>query len=261
MNHTNGFLIYDKDFMLNSIALDGVLAGEDNHKPGFFTYSVLQDVPYIEYPGLNDNENSAVFSLAKECLARSKRLYRYKEVSATYRSDLDLKDEKATVFTHGDETFTSYLNDRKIAEFLGQSSELIFVTMHNHPNNSPLSLEDLAVFCFQTNIKFLGAVGHNGNLSFVIRQEQGNYTDIMSEGIVKYAPMSIKQLKNEENNIFSLMTSEEKSLIKSYVIEKLKEAGVIIYSNVSIKDISNINADFKRMGELNDYEQNPEKSI
>ncbi len=254
MNDLNRFLIYDKAFMLNSAALDGILAGEDNHKPGFFSYSVLQNVPYIEYPWLNDRENSAVFSLAKECLARSKRFYQYKEVSATYRSDLDLTDEKATVFTHGDETFTSYLNDKDVAEFLGQSSELIFITMHNHPNNSPLSLEDLAVFCFQTNVKFLGAVDHDGNMSFAIRQDKGSYADIMSEGIVKYAPMSIKQLKNIEDNFFNYIETEEKALIKSYVIEKLKEAGVIIYSNIGIRDISNISADFKRMGEMDDYD-------
>lgn len=254
MDSTNGFLIYDKNFMFNSITLDGILAGEENHKPGYFPYSVLQNVPYIEYPGLTKNENSAVFSLARECLARSKRLYHYNEVSATYRSDMSFDDEKAFVFTHGNEVFTSYLNNKEVAEFLGQSSELIFITMHNHPNNSSLSLEDLAIFCSQINIKYLGAVGHDGRLSFAIRRGQENYSDILVEGIMKYASDSVGIIKNSDESIFSHLKTEEKALIKSFVVEKLKDAGAIVLSNVGIGDIADLNADFERMGEHDDYE-------
>ncbi len=253
MEKIASFLSMQDNFGIDSVIIDGndKLNGSENSKPGFFAYSVLKNIPYIDYPFLTENESAAVFFLAKECLVRSKQLYHYSEVSATYKSDMDLSDPKAVVFTHGNEMTTSYLNDPNVDRFLRLSNELLFVTMHNHPNNSRLSLEDLTIFCSQPNIKFLGAVGHNGMISFAIRENPVDLSYIPATAVKKFVPD--EKLSNLKKDIFNHLSKNEKALIQDYVMDEMEKQGIFMYSKVSIEDVPLVMAKYERMsGEYDD---------
>ena len=229
-----------KDFILSAIVEDEIksLCEEENKKPGYFKYSAIQDIPYIENPLLSKRENSAVFTLARDCLIRSKRDYHYNEVSITYRTDKEYTDKDAIILTHGNKTFTTYLGDEDVARFLSGPNELIFLTMHNHPNNSGLSIEDLAVFCTQSNIRYLGAVGHDGRLSFVVRERGERYSDVVAKSMA--VCISGERIKSSHGNIFKVMTAEEKNEAKKLVVNTLREKGVFVFDKISKSDIPSV---------------------
>lgn len=57
--------------------------------------------------------------------------------------------------------------------------DVVVVTMHNHPNNSPLSIADLAFFMSTRCVKLLTAVGNNGTVEAI---QKKNAFDLSSAG-------------------------------------------------------------------------------
>ena len=203
---------------LNSVVFDGIdelhKTGE-SLKPGFFSYQVIQNVPYIQYAGLTEEENRFALRMAEEVLIRAKRENNYNEVSIVY----NYKNPEDVAIVFGDEDSVKFMSDNKTQELIQTSGPLIVMSFHNRPNNAAISFDDLAIFCLSSQIRVMGIINHHGELSYIERHDNVD--------LVRIFAMCVNAVigSNTERNLQSL-SAETKNQITEALLSELQKIGI-----------------------------------
>lgn len=228
------------DEYMNAVLLDGIsrLAGEAEDYPGYFGFEVIQNVPYINYPGLTDEQNSFAQAMAKQVLIVSKRENQFKEVAITY----NLNNPDDYIVTKGSDNMVFYKDDKDVENLLNKSEPMMIVSLHNHPNNSEISFADLSIFCLSDQIKLMSIVNTRGEVSFLERTKNINLMPVMLSSLSKFAP-DIRQrtIINPQKDVVELISPNECSQIRNNLLESIQKCGIIYHEQVS----KGIDLDFK----------------
>ena len=146
-------------------------------KKYIIAHQTVQKVPYIPFSDLEPVTSENVQTLEKLLLEYAMLKNNSNECAIVYRMD--------------SENFSSNLERISIVEgnidtvhvgnnpLIEDARDVVVVTMHNHPNNSPLSIVDLAFFMSTRCVKLLTAVGNNGTVEAI---QKKNAFDLSSAG-------------------------------------------------------------------------------
>lgn len=196
---------------------------------------------------MSDTENHHIVLAAKEVLVRSKRENNYKEVAITYDMtgfDANNSDSYAIVF--GDEQSAKFLSDEKTMQIYDRADGLFIINLHNHPNNTDFSLEDLAIFFNQEKIKLMVLVNPFGEIAFLQRHERQNYFYVFENVLLSEVPdfsariESYSSQLSERKNYFSLLSNDEKENIRLNIIKQLSSHKIMYQSWVNQNTAKNI---------------------
>lgn len=240
---------------LEDVLNKGLLELEEEKKnPNWFGINVISNVPYISFPGFSEKECKEVQEQARNVLKISRNENNYKEVAITYKRD-NSTEKKDYYKILGDYTSVPIMADErtsKLINFSNNNHELVVISIHNHPNNSRFSINDLLVFTENPSIKLMEIVNKNGEVSFLFRPYELNLHNIVTRSITDNVP-DFNDRKNlwKENNpdkyfkLSDLLNFKERTIIVSDVICELLERGVCYCRYVNQEQAKNLTFDLK----------------
>ena len=137
----------------------------------------ISKIPYVIYPGLDNNQNLIIHELAEYVLKQAKEDNNSNEVAVTYdlSCDLDISNgleqilEKTGV-CYGTENDTNLFSDTQSMSIIMRASDVVVVNIHNHPGCSPFSTVDISSFLKETSIKLMIVIGNNGELHYLSKE-------------------------------------------------------------------------------------------
>lgn len=141
----------------------GGYLGEKSKKPiTIITDKAINRVPCVAISGYSEEQCRKIQELHKELLRFSRAENDNKETAFVFRKDLsDRSEVKGT-------------DDRLDlgGSLHGKGTHLII--MHNHPRNSSYSMNDLALFLDNDNIKTMTVVKNNGSVEILSKTDEFN---------------------------------------------------------------------------------------
>lgn len=108
----------------------------------FITDIAIEKVPLIQYRGLSDMENDALYRLAKLVLLTSQTENDSNEVAITCTLDGDDPLEGIGI-SFGDEHEVDICADTASNHLILSAQRCAVVVLHNHPSTQTLSIEDV----------------------------------------------------------------------------------------------------------------------
>lgn len=170
----------------------------------WFSLSSISKVPRIEYPGFTEKECVEVQEQTKNVLRASRNENNYKEVAITYKKDAN-NDDKEYIKVLGDYTSVFIMKNEKVCELLNISNkneELVVISIHNHPNDSGFSINDIFIFSENPSIKLMEIVNKNGDVSFLLRPKNIDLSKLVIKNILDIVPdFAIRKKDWVKNNI------------------------------------------------------------
>lgn len=193
------------------------------------TDEAIKNIPYIEYEGLEKRQCLRIQELEQILLSISRFKNNCNEVAITYRLDgegfLNEQDRMGVVF--GEEGQVNIFSDEKTRKLFETSKELVILSMHNHPNGTSFSFNDLAFFYSHDEIKIFVVVTNTGKVNSISR------TDLYTKGasftrLVEMLKENVPRFKELSFEAVKISVENKK---KAYVVMKewfkhLKEFGI-----------------------------------
>lgn len=248
------------DWLLETI-IKGIEELENEKKnPGWFSVSAISNVPYIQYPGLTEEECVEIQEQTKNVLRYSRNLNGYGEVAIAY--DITDNSPQKYKIAFGNENRIKIMDEFPIKDFIcsnNESNRLVAVCIHNHPNSSGFSVSDLFLFSQNPCIKIMAIVNKEGQVSFLMREKAINLCNIVLNNIIEYVPDFANKVMEHRTNCvdFSLSDIIEKKSLKRIVENSLNdfEAIGVLYKSY----LNNVPAESKNIS--NNIAETPSKNI
>ena len=237
----------EKDWIEQTV--DDFLETLDTPEPpeGWFSIVSILNIPHIKIPTLTDEQSTELYEQAKNVLKISKNENGFKEVSISYSIN-DMSENKYKKVL-GNYISVPILNDketRKLFETANNNNELIIISIHNHPNNSTFSINDLLIFTQNNGVKLMEIINKKGEISFLIKPKQMDLKNIIFSNILKIIPdFKLRKKDWDENfkqadevfNFQAILTKEEIIQITKETIKSLQEKGVIYCNYIGKKSL------------------------
>lgn len=173
---------------------------QEQKPEGWFSLSAVSNVPFISFPGLTQKECCEVQEQIKNVLRISRNDNTYKKVAIIYSlNEYNLSKRYKKVL--GNASIVRIMDDEPTKALLreeDQKGNLVVISIHNHPNNSSFSLNDLYVFCKNSSIKLMCIVNREGEVSFLMRSGQADLSKIVTQNIVDFVPDFAEKKKEYE---------------------------------------------------------------
>ena len=227
---------------LEDVITNRALEMENEKKnPGWFSITAITKVPYIAYPTLNEAECKEIQEQTKEVLRISRNKNQYKEVAITYNIHNHNPDKYKIVL--GNIANVEICNDTNTLQLLQTSSvqeELAVISIHNHPNDSMFSINDLLIFAEHPSIKIMEIVNRDGEVAFLLRPKFEKYHSLI-DILIDAEPNFLQKMRNfhqtypnQDIKISSLIPDVKirKEIIRS-MIELLESQGVYVHNYVN----------------------------
>lgn len=151
------------DAILEDIRQDEI----NKKKSGYFPFETISKVPYVQIPGLNEEKCLKLQEEAKNVLKLSRNIYNFAEVAIVY----DIEDtESSGIIQNETNTKVDIFQNEKICNMFKKNSELkrmAIVCLHNHPNDSLFSLNDLYLFTKYACITIMEIVNTKGEVAIL----------------------------------------------------------------------------------------------
>lgn len=188
----------------------------------------IEKIPYINYPLLNVAQNIAIQTIARKLLTLSHEDNDDREVAITVALD-----DKATI---NDDTMSivlgslhevDILSDTKSYHLINTASNLVVVNLHNHPNNSNFSVNDISFFLRQENIKMLVLISNKGNIYFLSRSPDYNFSKAALYLQKAVRVVAKNRLGNHNELDPSKLSIKEKVAIAKIWLNNTKKLGII----------------------------------
>ena len=238
----------EKDWIEQTV--DDFLETLDTPEPpeGWFSIVSILNIPHIKIPTLTDEQSTELYEQAKNVLKISKNENGFKEVSISYSIN-DMSENKYKKVL-GNYISVPILNDketRKLFETANNNNELIIISIHNHPNNSTFSINDLLIFTQNNGVKLMEIINKKGEISFLIKPKQMDLKNIIFSNILKIIPdFKLRKKDWDENfkqadevfNFQAILTKEEIIQITKETIKSLQEKGVIYCNYIGKKSLN-----------------------
>ena len=225
-----------EDWIIKAIEREADKLAAESKDNSNISIVAISNVPYIQYPGFTKEECEEVFNQTKETLRFAKYENSCNEVAITY----DKRCIQNTYFKiKGDFSSVPIMGDEKTRNLLqtnNESGEIVVVSIHNHPDISVISVNDLLVFNENPSIKLMVVVNKDGQVSFLERTGNNKLPSIVINNILQTEPnfsakMTEWKLKNP-NKEFTLRDILNKEQIKTIFEESIREMQTmgVIYS-------------------------------
>ena len=153
---------------------DSSLSAKKHDKKVYITDIAIEKIPKIEYKGLSQKENEALFRLARMVLMTSKLENDSNEVAITCTLDSD--DPMDVIGVSLGEEHSVNICANTVANHLIVSSRMCAVViMHNHPSTQTLSLEDIHFLLSYSSVRFMIVVTNQGNVHYLCKDSAYSY--------------------------------------------------------------------------------------
>ena len=185
--------------------------------PGWFSIAAIQKVPYINFPYFTKEENDEFHTQVKNVLRISRNENHYKEVAITYNKE-EKGAEKIYRKVLGDENSVLFIGDKETKKIIQKSNKekMIVVSIHNHPNDTGFSIQDMFVFSQNIGITLMAIVNTQGEISFLYNPDristQTMFLDILADFVPDFRLRKNFAEKENPQKVFQikdLLTQEE----------------------------------------------------
>ena len=156
-------------------------------KKVYITDIAIEKVPYVEYRGMDEEQNKIMQTLARLVLQVAKTENDSNEVAITW--DMASRDPLCYGIDRGDEKGVLLGGDTASYHLLSLGEKVVLVLLHNHPSTRTFSLEDIYLFLKRDNVKYMVMVSNQGQIHYIKKEEDFNaqnagmmYNRIRSEG-------------------------------------------------------------------------------
>lgn len=235
----------------------------DKKPNGWFSIASISKVPYIPYPILTKDECLELQTQAMDVLRTSIRQNNYKEVSITY--DLNSNSPDKYIITNGEIGYVRLMDDEKVKNLLSdcnEKKELAVISLHNHPNDSFFSINDLITFAENPCIKIMEIINTRGEIAFLLRPKFEIYHCVI-ETVLNAEPNYVEkknkfQIEHDRlPKISDIITDFDvrKEIVKMSV-SLLEDRDVCVQNYVNNENVRNV--DFSKVKNIES--SNPNKS-
>lgn len=218
------------------------LANEQKN-PGWFSVSAISNVPFVNFPTLNQDECRRVQEETQNVLKISRNYNQYKEVSITYKYNEPKDENKNYAIVYGDFNVIKLMKDeqtKRIVSSANEENSLVVINLHNHPNDTKFSLNDLLIFTENNSIKLMQIVNKNGEVSFLLKPQLLDLTNIVFKNILETIPNFLNRLNDfveksssKEINLREILNAKERTKIVNNSLIELQSNGVIYIDYVN----------------------------
>lgn len=153
---------------------DTKLSAKKREKKVFITDIAIDKVPVIQYRGLSDMENDALYQLAKLVLLTSQTENNSNEVAITCTLDADNPLEGIGI-SFGNEHEVDICADTASNHLILSAKRCAVVVLHNHPSTQTLSIEDVRFFLHFESIKIMVVVTNQGTVHYLCKDKGYDY--------------------------------------------------------------------------------------
>lgn len=144
------------------------IAAKKRNRKVLITDIAIEKVPLIQYKGLNDTENNALYQLAKLVLLTAQTENDSNEVAITCTLDKDNPlDEFGISF--GGEHEVNVCADTASNHLIMSAQRCAIVVLHNHPSTQTLSVEDIRFFLHFESIRIMTVVTNQGTIHYLCK--------------------------------------------------------------------------------------------
>ena len=156
-------------------------------KKVYITDIAIEKVPYVEYRGMDEEQNKNMQKLARLILRIAKTENDSNEVAVTW--DMTSRSIERYGIDRGDEYGVCLGGNPISYHLLNAGEKVVLVLLHNHPSTRTFSLEDIYLLIGQDNLKYMVTVSNQGQIHYIKKEEDFNaqnagmmYNRIRSEG-------------------------------------------------------------------------------
>lgn len=155
----------------------------------YITGAAIEKVPYIKYKEIDPKHYDNLHVLSKTCLEIARDQNDSNEVAVVYSLDCDNligTSEEYVGFTLGSEHEVDPAGSVVSYHILRTTLSCAVVCLHNHPNLSKFSLNDVKFFLKNDNVKLMTAITNLGSISYLVRTDKYNYlkaVDLYNEAV------------------------------------------------------------------------------
>lgn len=178
----------------------------------------ISKVPFIEYKSISADHYETLHYLAKAVLQISKDENDSNEIAIVYDLDSPFivgNSDDYIAWARGDEDSVDPASDTETNHILVSAKGCVIVVLHNHPNLSKVSLEDVAFLLKYAAVKMIVAVTNRGSIGYVVKSEKYD----------RLKALEILRTAIDMNN--SAKTLQEKQDASDYFIKNCYQAGLL----------------------------------
>lgn len=186
------------------------------------TDEAIEKVPFIRYKAIAEEHYDTIQKLAKDVLKISKEQNNSNEVAIVYSLDWERLAERGQEYigiSLGDEHSINLAEDAVSYHLVHGSFKCVVVCMHNHPNLSKLSLDDVKFFLGNESVKMIAAVTNLGSIFYMIKPDNFDWdsaVDLYNEAISIHnlRPDNLKNAQEAANHF--LKNCNQANIIYGY---------------------------------------------
>lgn len=138
-------------------------------KKVYITDIAIEKVPYIEYKGMDEEQNKVIQRLAKLVLRLSKDRNDSNEVAITW----DMCGENINKYgiAYGTVNEVDVEADTYSYHLLHSASGVVLVLLHNHPSTRTFSLDDISYMMIFQAIEYMIVVSNQGTIHYLKKEK------------------------------------------------------------------------------------------
>lgn len=137
----------------------------------------ISKVPYIEYKEIPEDCYKVLQELAKMVLILARENNNGDETAITYSLDapeLVLDGEECLTISYGDAHSVDPLQSTMANHLVVTAQGCVVIILHNHPNLSKISLQDVSYLFRFASIKMIVAVTNTGSVNYIVKTDKYN---------------------------------------------------------------------------------------
>lgn len=161
----------NEDYMLSN------LEGNKREHKVEITDIAISKVPYIEYKEIPEDCYTILQELAKMVLILAKENNNCDETAITYSLDapeLVIDGEECMTVSYGDAHSVDPLLSTMANHLVVTAKGCVIIILHNHPNLSKISLQDISYLFRFASIKMIVAVTNIGSINYIVKTDKYN---------------------------------------------------------------------------------------
>ena len=199
--------------------LSDLEANKRDHKVPI-TDIAISKVPYVKYREIPEDQYETLQLLAKEVLRIARDENDGNEVAIAYDLEgpqKELNGEMYLAWAKGDEYSVEPMSDTETNHVIVSAKDCVVVILHNHPNLSKISLEDVMFLLRLPTVKMVVAVSNKGAIGYIVKTSK--YKEKMLE------TYKLMQEAVDRNN--KAVTLRQKQEACDYFLNNCSKTGLI----------------------------------
>ena len=183
------------------------LFGEKSKYP--IDEETIKRVPYIRFAGFTKMQCQRIQTLEKMLLTISKEYNNSNEVALTYRLDGEQfsNGTERIAVAYGSEGRVELFSDDKTKKLFETSKELAIILMHNQPNNTSFSFNDLNLFYHHDEIRLFIVITNSGLVRSISRDDLflkesafNNLLNLLNKNIEEFSKVTMDDIVISKDN-------------------------------------------------------------